>query len=276
MKRESFVAVMPTCLFLWGAMVLTSALCTEPLHRATSLTPDAEMFEPGGLFLLEAISFQGPQLLAAARVSFVLFLATALVLTVIRSRLTAVVADESAGHPARKPLFSRAPAYVGISMLYGVLLALGASLVIWTMRELPPLEGRLPAKRVTYYFTVLAVAYLLWLISTTFVDLLKLSLFHDETLPGRLRWAGRTLKRQATPLLFARAARGALTALVGWAILHLSALPVATPIGPVVTFVGSQVTIFLLLVVEVYWLLIVQDSLARSKDSLIESSGSSD
>lgn len=262
-------AVLPSVFALWVLLVLGAAVAMTPVAKSLPFSWDDQVFEPGGMMLIESLRLHRSSFLQGLRQSLILLVAAQLLLLLARARVTAAVVDVAQGRSPRSELFSQAPAYLAVTLVKLIVLAICGGALFLTLKELPPFEGSMPPRLVGLYLFVSALGLSAFGFLLVFADLYRLALFHTLSARERLRAAWFTAKHHAVPLLALRTlwvatglGTGALTA---W----IAARPMAdASTGAVLTFVISQILVLLNLGVEVWWLSQAERKLALFCDNV--------
>lgn len=248
-------SILPSFLALWTFIVLGAAIGMSPIVQATPLSWDDQIFEPGGMMLIESLRLHRHSLLLGVRHSLMLMTVITLVILLARARMTAAIVDLAQGKAPRPELFSRAPAYLGVTVIKLIFLGICGALLSLTYRVLPPTEGTLPPRLIFLYGIVGVLALLALGFIVVFSDVYRIAIFHELAPLSQLKTAWATTLGSALPLLSLRA----IWTLVGLGTGYLTLLCASQPmtsgsVGAVATFLFSQCLVLMNLVMEAWWL----------------------
>lgn len=253
--RSRWRAVLPSVFSLWALLVLAAAVAMTPVAKSLHLSWDDQIFQPGGMMLIESLRLHRSSFLHSLRQSLILLAVVQLLLLLARARVTATIVDVAQGRSPRSELFSHAPAYLAVTLFKLFFLGICCGALIFALEALPPFEGSMPPRLVGLYSIVIALGLSAFGFLLVFTDLYRLALFHELDARERLRSAWFTAKRHAAPLLALRMVWVAVGLTTGALTARIAARPIAdASTGAVLTFVLSQLLVLLNLGVEVWWL----------------------
>ncbi len=244
-----------------------------PTLRALGEPWDDQIFDTGGLLLLESLRVNRLDFWSGLRISLLLFVATQLILLLARSRLTAVLVDTSEGGSARKALLSETPTFVLVSLMKLVAVCVVCVVSAVSFSQLPEFEGQLPAHLLLIYaLTLLATLLALGAIVCTF-DLYRIAIFMERDWRVRLRAVHKALREHGASLLARRAVWAGVSLVAGALTFRLSSRPLlGDGLGALATFVLAQFLVVAVLLAETWWLLHAERRLAASGGELLRQS----
>lgn len=245
----------PTLAALWVVTLLGAGATMFPTFRALSESWDDQLFEPGGLMLLESLRVHRTAFLSGLRTSLLQFAALQVLVLLVRARLTAVLVDASRGRVPRAALFSKTLSYLLVNLLKFATLGVGAAACAGILWKLPAFEGELPPSLLALYGSVLAtcVSMMTWMACG--FDLYKIGLFALPNWSERAHLAWTTLRRHTGSLLLRRAVWVFVSMSAGALTWRLAVRPVSEGFeGSLATFMLSQLLVVIVLTTEIWWI----------------------
>lgn len=247
--------VLPSVLSLWTFVVFGAGIAMSPIVRVNPLSWDDQMFRPGAMLLLETLRLHRTSFIEGARQSLAVLAAVHVVILLARARMTASIVDLVRGQVPRRERFSRAPAYLGVTLLKLILLAIYGAILFFVFRGLPSLNGTLPLALVLLYALAATLALLGLGFTVVFADLYRLAIFHELSARARFAAAWSTARHHALSLISTRAMWTVLGLGTGYLTLLCAARPIAEgSLGALGTFVSSQLLVLANLGAEAWWL----------------------
>lgn len=244
----------PYLVILWVFGLLAGTLSGLQLLRADRMALDAQVFEPGAVYLAESLRVLSKDWLGAAGRSALSLLSAHLLLTLVRAGLARQVMDVHLNEARPQQLSFGLGKYFGLYLLQLVTLSSATALFVWAATFLPPGHGTLAPVPLLIRLVFGAGAALFLLVLLVLLELWRLAIFSTKA-KSSFGLAREGLGRYPRRLLLLRGVRAAFTFLLAATVLRLSLTPFGQGAsGAAATLFSVQALIILSLLFEIYWL----------------------